>query len=99
LTAGELFRERIDVSLGKLAGTNPQPTSDEMTAVFLSAGARDGDLEVSNSTTPTGLAANAIEAAARVGNECVFGQVRAGAVATAVLPVMATGSCFIGDQR
>jgi hypothetical protein len=54
-------------------------------------------LEVSQSRTPTGLEADAIEAAVRQGGDCVIGQVRDGAVAVTVLPVLASGKCFVGS--
>lgn len=63
------------------------------------AGAATAAIEVSRSVTPTGLQPDSIEVAARVAKECVVGQIRNGAAAVAILPVLATGKCFVGDQR
>jgi len=53
-------------------------------------------LQVSASRTPTGLEVDAIEAAALQGADCVIGQIRDGSVVVTVLPVLATGKCFVG---
>jgi hypothetical protein len=39
---------------------------------------------------------DAIEAAALQGKDCVIGQIRDGSVVVTVLPVLATGKCFVG---
>lgn len=67
-----------------------------MAAALTGAGIPAGSLQVSAGTTPTGLAVDAIEAAALQGGDCVIGQIRDGAVAVTVLPVLATGKCFVG---
>jgi hypothetical protein len=60
------------------------------------AGIPDAALEVSESRTPTGLEADAIEAAVVRGKDCVVGQIRDGGVTVAILPVLASGKCFVG---
>jgi hypothetical protein len=68
-----------------------------VTEALTGAGVAAGALEVSESSTPTGLEADAIEAAVLQGSDCVVGQIRDGSVAVTVLPVLATGKCFVGS--
>ncbi|MNJ05760.1 hypothetical protein D3C73_1673000 [compost metagenome] len=51
------------------------------------------------SRTPRGLEVDAMEAAAQTGESCIMGQIRDGGVVVTVLPVLATGKCFVGDAR
>lgn len=84
-------------TLGKLAAGTPKPATAQVSEALAGAGIAPGVLEVSQSRTPTGLEADAIEAAVLQGDDCVIGQVRDGAVAVTVLPVLASGKCFVGS--
>ena len=75
---------------------HPNPATAQVSDALIGAGIAPGVLEVSQSRTPTGLEADAIEAAVLQGGDCVIGQVRDGAVAVTVLPVLASGKCFVG---
>ena len=65
--------------------------------MLTAAGIAPAALQVSQSRTPTGLEADAIEAAVLQGKDCVIGQVREGSVTVTVLPVLASGKCFVGS--
>lgn len=69
-----------------------------MLAALTGAGIAPSALEVSVSRTPTGLEVDAIEAAALQGKDCVIGQIRDGSVSVTILPVLASGRCFVGAQ-
>ncbi|MDQ6739931.1 MAG: hypothetical protein M3021_06090 [Actinomycetota bacterium] len=55
--------------------------------------------EISQERTPTGLNVDAMQAAVVSGKQCVVGQIRSQAVEMAVLPMLSTGRCFVGDQH
>ncbi|BAS17718.1 hypothetical protein AHiyo8_60210 [Arthrobacter sp. Hiyo8] len=78
---------------------NPKPAQDALRSQLVSAGIADSAVEVSASKTPTGLDVDAIEAAARLDKDCVMGEIRDGQVSVSVLPVLASGKCFVGDSR
>ncbi|EMY35244.1 hypothetical protein D477_005131 [Arthrobacter crystallopoietes BAB-32] len=67
-----------------------------MVKAMTDAGLPENAVEVSADITPTGLAVDAIEAAAPVEDSCIIGQVRDGEVAISVLPVLDSGKCFVG---
>ena len=94
--ATETVRQTVTDALGRLAAGTPKPATAQVSEALTGAGIAAGVLEVSQSRTPTGLEADAIEAAVLQGGDCVIGQVRDGAVAVTVLPVLASGKCFVG---
>jgi len=94
--ATETVRRTVTDALGRLAAETPKPATAQVSEALTGAGIAPGVLEVSQSRTPTGLEADAIEAAVLQGGDCVIGQVRDGAVAVTVLPVLASGKCFVG---
>lgn len=91
------LRTKVTEALGRLAADAPKPSTAQVRDALTGAGVAAGSLEVSESTTPTGLAADSVEAAVRHAKECVIGQVREGAVTVTVLPVLASGKCFVGS--
>ncbi|MBO1268760.1 hypothetical protein J1902_12375 [Arthrobacter sp. PO-11] len=93
------MRATLESTLVSVAAASPKPGQEQLRADLVAAGIPAGTLEVSVSRTPTGLDVDAIEAAAPSGRNCVVGQVRDGAVAVTVLPVLASGKCFVGDSR
>lgn len=95
--ASETVRQTVTETLGRLAAGTPKPSTAQVSEALTGAGIAPGVLEVSQSRTPTGLEADAIEAAVLQGRDCVIGQVRDGAVAVTVLPVLASGKCFVGS--
>lgn len=97
-TAEQAFAERMQVSLDKLGASTKAPKRDQMLAAMVEAGAVQEKVEVSVDITPTGLPVDAIEAATPVDSACVIGQVRDGKVTVTILPVLASGRCFVGDQ-
>jgi hypothetical protein len=92
----EVSEREVRRELEGLAGVAPKPTSEQMVAALAKAGFRKSAVEVSADITPTGLAVDAIEAAAPVDDSCIVGQVRDGKVAISVLPVLDSGKCFVG---
>jgi starvation-inducible outer membrane lipoprotein len=89
----------VEGTLKKLVGDNPKPDREAVRSALVSAGIPKANVEVSVSRTPTGLDVDAMEAAALTGESCVMGQIRDGGVVVTVLPVLATGKCFVGDAR
>jgi len=90
------LKETVGNALQRVAAVNPKPGQDQLTAALTGAGIPAGTLQVSASRTPTGLEVDAIEAAALQGKDCVIGQIRDGSVVVTVLPVLASGKCFVG---
>lgn len=97
VTPAQEFSAKLSSSLGNLAATTKSPNRDQMRAAMVEAGANADTLEISIEITPTGLAVDAMEGADVVDEECVVGQIRDGQVAVTMLPVLATGYCFVGD--
>ncbi|MFF1251483.1 DUF6993 domain-containing protein [Pseudarthrobacter sp. NPDC058329] len=95
--ATEAVRKTVTDALGRLAAGSPKPATAQVTEALTGAGIPVAALQVSQSRTPTGLEADAIEASVLEGGDCVIGQVRDGAVTVAVLPVLASGKCFVGS--
>lgn len=91
--------EKVKASLNKLGSNSSSPNREQMLAAMVEAGAVKDKVEVSIDRTPTGLAVDAIEAAAPVAKECVVGQVRDGKAAVTILPLLASGLCFVGNQH
>jgi hypothetical protein len=89
----------VESTLKALVASNPKPDRETLRAALVSAGIPSANVEVSVSRTPTGLDVDAMEAAALAGESCAMGQIRDGGVVVTVLPVLATGKCFVGDAR
>jgi len=62
-----------------------------------SAGFDPGAIESGWATTPNGLQEVSIDVAVRFGEDCLVGTVRADRWASAIMPVLSTGHCLIGD--
>lgn len=99
LTPAQELAKKVEASLTALSKTASTPNRDQMKQAMITAGADQTKLEISLDKTPTGLAVDAIEAATQLDKQCVIGQVRAGKAFVTVLPVLATGFCFIGNER
>jgi hypothetical protein len=90
------LKQTLADTLNRLASGTPKPATAQVTDALTGAGIPGPALEVSESRTPTGLEADAIEAAVLQGKDCVVGQIRNGSVTVSVLPVLASGKCFVG---
>ena len=90
------LKQTLADTLNRLAAGTPKPATAQVTDALTGAGIPGPALEVSESRTPTGLEADAIEAAVLQGTDCVVGQIRDGSVTVSVLPVLASGKCFVG---
>lgn len=91
------LKETMQSVMTAVASANPRPSQSVLRSQLISAGITDATLEVSASRTPTGLDVDAITAAARLGVDCVVGQIRESKITVVVLPVLASGRCIIGD--
>lgn len=91
------LKQTVTDVLGRLAAGTPRPATAQVIDALTGAGIVAATLEVSESRTPTGLEADAIEAAVLQGGNCIIGQVRDGGVSVTVLPVLASGKCFVGS--
>jgi len=94
--ATAVMKQTVTDALVRLAAASPKPATAQVTDALTGAGIPAAALEVSASRTPTGLEADAIESAVLQGTACVLGQVRDGNVTVTVLPVLASGRCFVG---
>ena len=94
--AAALMKQKVSDALSRLAAGTPKPATAQVTDALTGAGVAPAALEVSASRTPTGLEADAIEAGVLQGTDCVIGQIRDGSVTVTVLPVLASGKCFVG---
>lgn len=95
----DILTSSLTDALNSLAAGSPNPDAGALRTAFESAGAEAGTVEVSIDTTPTGLEVDAMTAAVPLGDICVFGHIRDGAATVTQLPVLASGQCFVGDQR
>lgn len=98
-SAAQDFSAKVKESLTTLAAGSKTPNREQMMAAMVKAGAVGEKVELSLDITPTGLAVDAIEAATPVAEECVIGQVRDGHVTVTILPVLASGLCFVGSTH
>jgi len=95
----EQARQKVQASLEKSLQGVSKPATDAVRKAMQAAVGPGVAVEVSNSVTPTGLAADAVVAAAVVApKNCVFVYLRDGAVSTKLLPTLSSGKCFVGDQ-
>jgi hypothetical protein len=91
------LKQTLTDALTRLAAGTPKPATAQVMESLTGAGIPGAGLEVSESRTPTGLEADAIEAAVLHGSDCVVGQIRDGRVTVTVLPVLSSGKCFVGS--
>ncbi|GAC1503899.1 MAG: hypothetical protein NVS2B15_26790 [Pseudarthrobacter sp.] len=90
------MKQTVKDALSRLAAGTPKPATAQVVEALTGVGVAPAALEVSASRTPTGLEADAIESAVLQGRDCVFGHIRDGSVSVTVLPVLASGKCFVG---
>lgn len=89
-------KKKMTDALAAVAAGSPKPGTEQIRQALTAAGFPAATLEVTASRTPTGLDVDSVEAAAVQGGECVIGQIRDGKVTVTVLPVLASGKCFVG---
>ena len=97
--AASAVSQSVTAALQDLVASSPQPSTAQIRESLTAAGFAPAAVEVSASRTPTGLAADAVEVGVLGEGECVMAQVRAGTVATSVLPVLPNGRCFVGSVQ
>lgn len=96
-TAG--IRSAVEKALSQVAASASKPTRQQISSALASAGLDPSAAEISQDRTPTGLDVDVIQAAVVSGKQCVVGQIRDHTVEMAVLPILGTGHCFVGDQH
>lgn len=99
LSPAEALVARVRQAVQQLAATSPKPTQQQFRSALMPFAARPLDVEVSVSTTPTGLAVDTIQGAVKAESSCIVSEIREGQVSTVKLPVLSTGLCFVGNQR
>ena len=92
------LRLKVQNQLETLLRSSPQPSRNQVKDALERTGTAPSAIEVSASSTPTGLAADSLTAGVLSGKQCVMAQVRSGSVTTVVLPVLSNGRCFVGDD-
>ena len=98
-TAGTDAKSTVEAALNAaVRGPGPAPNRRIRTSL-VDAGIPAGAVEVTAGRTPTGLAADAVEAAVRDGGNCIVAQIRNGSVVVSVLPGLASGGCLVGLQE
>lgn len=99
LSALDVQVNEISVALRQLANEQSKPSTDQVRSVLARYSSDPGSIEVSASKTPTGLDADAIQAAVKIDNTCIVSGIRSGQSTTVKLPVLASGRCFEGTSR
>ena len=97
-TAAPTTKFIVEAVLKTVAGAGGQPQTGKIRTSLIDAGFPAGAVEVTASRTPTGLAAEAVEAAVRDGGDCIVAQIRNGGIAVSVLPALASGGCLVGAE-
>ena len=97
-TAAPTTKSIVEAVLKTVAGAGGQPQTGKIRTSLIDAGFPAGAVEVTASRTPTGLAADAVEAAVRDGGDCIVAQIRNGGIAVSVLPALASGGCLVGAE-
>ena len=88
----DYFAFRLDVLLAQEAA----PSSREIVDELVASGFEKADMEVTADTTPTGMPADSILVAVRMGEDCLLGQVADGASVADDAAVLSTGRCLVG---
>lgn len=91
-------KARVEAALGGAVAGGAKPVTDRIRVALTDAGFTADQAEVTASRTPTGLDADAVEAAVKVGDDCIVGQLRTGSVAVNVFPVLSDGRCLVGTR-
>ena len=97
-TAGPDAKSTVEAALNAAVRAQARPQTDDIRTALVDAGIPAGAVEVTAGRTPTGLAADAVEAAVRDGGNCIVAQIRNGNVVVSVLPGLASGGCLVGVQ-
>ncbi|MDP5225637.1 MULTISPECIES: hypothetical protein [Arthrobacter] len=99
LSAEEKFRQAIQTAVQKGTAGEGHPSAEVVRAAIASALPAGAAVEVGQSVTPTGQASDSLVGAAVVApGRCAFVYLRDGVVSSALLPALADGKCFVGDQ-
>ncbi|WP_374010768.1 hypothetical protein [Leifsonia sp. LS-T14] len=80
---------------------NPNAQGRDFIDALVGAGFPKADMQVTVDTTTIGLKANSIQFSVRMGDSCLIGQngADAGGYGSMVTPVLATGTCLVGQTR
>ena len=97
--SAEEAKSRFDAALQTLIAATPDPNGRAVIDALAGAGFDKTSMEVTPDATAIGLDADSIQFSVRVGEECVVGQSGNVGYHSAVLPVLATGTCLVGKTR
>jgi hypothetical protein len=92
------MKSKVESVLNTAVRGGGRPQTAGIRESLVKAGIPASDVEVTAGRTPTGLAADAVEAGVRDGSSCIVAQIRNGSVAVSVLPILASGGCLVGVQ-
>ena len=70
----------MQAALDRAVAGGRLPGTDQLRSALVAAGFAAGAIEVTQGRTPTGLEADAVEAAVRAGGNCIVAQVRQAAL-------------------
>jgi hypothetical protein len=90
------MKAKVEAALADTVTGGRLPATEQIRAALADAGVAAEAVEVTASRTPTGLDADAVEAAVRAGESCVVAQLRQGNVVVSALPALAEGACLVG---
>lgn len=92
-------KDKLATSLSALLSFTPEPSTAEIRDYLTKEGIKAEKLQVSATTTPTGLKADATTVGWVNGENCIMGFIADQKSSVSVLPVLPDGTCFIGTSN
>lgn len=87
---------KLSQALSALLSFNPEPSTSDIRQYLTGEGIKDSDLQISATTTPTGLKADATEIGWSNQGICIMGFIAENKVSVSTLPALPDDTCFIG---
>lgn len=92
-------KDKLATSLSALLSFTPEPSTTEIRDYLIKEGLKADHLQVSATTTPTGLKADSTTVGWANGENCIMGFIADQKSSVSVLPVLPDGTCFIGTSN
>lgn len=92
-------KDKLATSLSALLSFTPEPSTAEIRDYLAKEGIKAEKLQVSATTTPTGLKADATTVSWANGENCIMGFIADQKSSVSVLPILPDGTCFIGTSN
>lgn len=92
-------KDKLATSLSALLSFSPEPSTVEIRDYLTKEGIKAENLQVSATTTPTGLKADATTVGWANGKNCIMGFIADQKSSVSVLPILPDGTCFIGTSN